>query len=124
VANVSEYAGRLSVRHDNNGVRRSTRHSTFFLNKIHKEWTNIVEIAAREAKELGEFSAELNVAQYVFNMFAIFQAFHAYASLLNDRTAKRHTRTSFEGLIRRAKGEYQLVTPETKLTENTSIAGP
>lgn len=96
----------------------------FFLNKVQKEWIDVVQGAVREAKELSEFSSELDVAQFAFNMFAIFQAFHAYASLLNDRTAEGRARASFEGLVRRAKGEYQPVTPEAKRAENPSTAGP
>ncbi len=95
----------------------------FFINKVQKEWIDVVQEAVREAKELGEFSQELDTAQFAFSMFAVFQAFHTYASLMNDRTAEGRARASFESLVRRAKGEYQAVTPEARRAENPSTAG-
>tara|TARA_A100001037_G_scaffold226116_1_gene204065 strand:- start:13893 stop:14579 length:687 start_codon:yes stop_codon:yes gene_type:complete len=95
----------------------------FFVNKVQKEWVDVVQQAAREAKDSGDFVPELDVTQFAFNMFAIFQAFHSYASLMNDRTAEGRARASFEGLVRRAKGEYQPVTPEAERAENPSTAG-
>lgn len=96
----------------------------FFLNKVQKDWIDVIQEAVREAKELEQFRKELDPAQFTFDMFAIFHAFHTYASLLNDRTAEGRARAAFEGLIRRAKGEYRPVTPEAVRAENpTSPAG-
>lgn len=94
----------------------------FFLNKVQRDWIDVVQESVRDAKEQGQFRKELDPAQFTFDMFAIFQAFHAYASLLNDRTAEGRARAAFEGLISRAKGAYRPATVEAMRAENPTGA--
>jgi AcrR family transcriptional regulator len=97
-----------------------------FLTRVQREWFGVIQQAVREAKETGHFRRELDPMQFAFDMYAIFNAFHGFASLMNDRSAEGRARAAFEGLVRRARGEYRPVTREAMQAENPTqrIDGP
>jgi AcrR family transcriptional regulator len=64
-----------------------------------EEWMDNLERAARLAVEAGHFRADLDVAQFAHDFYAIILAHHHFSRLLRDRRATARARAAFERLI-------------------------
>ncbi len=71
--------------------------------EIQRDWVDALATAARIAVEQGHFRRELDVDQWVFELWGSMLAYHWYARLLGDRGAIERARESLEGLISRSR---------------------
>lgn len=63
------------------------------------EWVATIATAAGIAVDEGHFSAELDVEQFAYEMYALFLGFHFYHRLLRDPASANRARASFERLL-------------------------
>lgn len=64
-----------------------------------REWVELLKQVVGRAVEEGDFRADLDVAQFTYDLYAIFLAYHLMHRMIRDPAAERHARTSFEQLM-------------------------
>lgn len=63
------------------------------------EWMELLKEVVGAAVEEGDFRAGLDVAQFTYELYAIFLAYHLMHRMIRDPTAESHARSSFERLM-------------------------
>jgi AcrR family transcriptional regulator len=74
-----------------------------FLVGTQKEWLATLAKAARIAVEEGHLAAELDTAQFAFEMYGIALAYHHGSRLLRDRRTEARAHAAFERLVESSK---------------------
>ncbi len=70
-----------------------------------RDWEDTLAGAARIAVEKGHLQADLDVAQFTYELWAMMLGFHWYSRLLDRGDAKARLRVAFEALLERARPE-------------------
>lgn len=66
------------------------------------EWIELIKQVVGTAVEEADFRADLDVAQFTYDLYAIFLAYHLTHRMIRDPSAESHARTAFEQLLARA----------------------
>jgi len=64
-----------------------------------RDWLQALATAARIAVEEGHFRADLDTAQFAYDLYAIALAYHHFSRLIRDPEAAERARRSFESLL-------------------------
>lgn len=64
-----------------------------------KDWMGTLAHAARIAVEEGHFRADLDPAQFAFEVYAMAHGYHTLRRLLRDKASERRARAGFERLL-------------------------
>ncbi|MCB9595093.1 MAG: TetR/AcrR family transcriptional regulator [Sandaracinaceae bacterium] len=64
-----------------------------------RDWDQALRTAAKIAVDEGHFRADLDVAQWAFEMWGLALSYHWYSRLLRDPRALEHVRAAFERLL-------------------------
>lgn len=75
-----------------------------YLVSAQREWRELLRGSVETAREEGHFSPDVDVRQFVFELYSVVLAFHYYHRLFRDPTAEPRARYAFERLVRRARG--------------------
>jgi AcrR family transcriptional regulator len=67
------------------------------------DWVGTIRRVVGTAVEEGDFRPDLDVAQFGYDLYAIFLAFHMAHRMLNDPAAEDRARRSFETLVASAR---------------------
>jgi AcrR family transcriptional regulator len=71
--------------------------------EIQQDWLDALQTAARIAKDVGHFRADLDVAQWAFDFWGLVLGYHWYARLLRSEQAAERVRAGFERLLASAR---------------------
>ncbi|MGK7311845.1 MAG: TetR/AcrR family transcriptional regulator [Candidatus Longimicrobiales bacterium M2_2A_002] len=63
------------------------------------EWIKLIKQVVGTAVQEGDFRAGLDVAQFTYDLYAIFLAFHLMHRMIRDPAAESHARRSFDALM-------------------------
>jgi AcrR family transcriptional regulator len=69
---------------------------------LEARWRTLLEALVRRAAELGQFDAETDAAQFVWELGGIYLAHHAASRFLRDPAADARARRALDALFRRA----------------------
>ncbi|HJL15844.1 MAG TPA: TetR/AcrR family transcriptional regulator [Sandaracinaceae bacterium LLY-WYZ-13_1] len=70
---------------------------------IQRDWVDTLRAVARTAVREGDFRADLDVAQWAFELWGLVLSYHWYARLLEADDAVARVRAGFESLLERAR---------------------
>lgn len=75
-----------------------------------RDWLQALGTAARIAVEEGHFRADLDTAQFAYDLYAVILAYHHFSRLLRDPEAETRARQAFESLLAasRARQDHPL----------------
>ena len=76
-----------------------------YLVEIQREQQKMLARSTQMAIDEGEFRADLDVDQFVFELGAITAAYHHFGRLVGDPKARKNARQMFEGILARAQGQ-------------------
>lgn len=74
-----------------------------FLVGVQRRWAETLAEAADRSRSEGQFRADLDPEQFVFETYSIILGFHYYRRLFRDEEAGSRARYSFESLLDRAR---------------------
>jgi AcrR family transcriptional regulator len=74
-----------------------------YLVATQREWRATLRRAAALAQEEGDFRADLEPEQFVYELFAVVLAFHYFDRLFGDTEAEARARQAFDALVERAR---------------------
>jgi len=69
------------------------------LKEVLDHWSGVLEGAVREPRDAGVFRAEIDEAQFVFELYGLYLSHHFWHWSMKDRTASERTKKAFERLI-------------------------
>jgi AcrR family transcriptional regulator len=64
-----------------------------------RDWLQALATAARIAVEEGHFRADLDTAQFAYDLYAVILAYHHFSRLMRDPAAEARARSSFDSLL-------------------------
>lgn len=70
---------------------------------IQRDWVDTLRTSARIAIEEGHFRADLDAAQWAFELWGLVLSYHWYTRLLGASDAADRVRAAFEGLLARSR---------------------
>jgi AcrR family transcriptional regulator len=70
--------------------------------EMEAEWRGLLTKTVKEASSLGQLRTDLDVAQFVWELFGIYLSHHAAQRFLKSPDADRRARTAFDALLERA----------------------
>lgn len=73
-----------------------------YLVTTQRKWKDMLRRAVTLAQEEGDFRADLEPEQFVYDLYAVILAFHYFDRLFEDHEAEARARRAFEGLVERA----------------------
>jgi AcrR family transcriptional regulator len=74
-----------------------------FLVASQNDWLEALAAAARIAVSEGHFRADLDPAQFAYEIYSVILAYHQFTRLMHDPTTEQRCRLAFEGLIERSR---------------------
>lgn len=77
-----------------------------FLVQAQRDWLDGIATAARIAVTEGHFRADLEPAQFAYELYSIILAYHQFHRLLRDPRTEERCRSAFEGLIARSRAPH------------------
>ena len=67
--------------------------------ELQRQWIDVIATSVRKAIEEAHVDADADPAQFAQDLYGIMLAWHHHSRLLNDRTATRRARHSFDALL-------------------------
>jgi AcrR family transcriptional regulator len=74
-----------------------------YLVSTQSRWRALLTETVERAREAGQFRADLDATQVVFELHSLILAFHYYRRLFRDPAARERTVRSFDGLLERSR---------------------